>query len=248
MVAEQMRELDENPAALILEPRPETRFPPWPWPLCTSVQNPDALLLIRRRSSHHGQDGLSRGRGRGCNHARRTSGHVRHRARLQKQVTATSCRRLLPPAPDAGFNGSWKSRTRPRPRSTCARQYFWNLACSCSAHAVLTEMERFVPKWWMLTGKSDRAVGDLDFLRLTGTPLPLVLRIPSTMRSWNAPSGRHGALSCGWSDLGSWDALWEAAPRTNGNVTQGDVPAHVHNSFLHAKPACWPPSVENHIV
>jgi len=40
----------------------------------------------------------------------------------------------------------------------------------------------------------------------------------------NLPVGAMIPLAAGWSDVGSWDSLWQALPKdVNGNVTQGDV-------------------------
>lgn len=43
-------------------------------------------------------------------------------------------------------------------------------------------------------------------------------------------------LDAGWSDIGSWSALWEIGEKDqNGNVTKGDVLAqNTANSFIHA--------------
>ena len=58
-------------------------------------------------------------------------------------------------------------------------------------------------------------------------------------------------LSCGWSDLGSWDALWQAGEKDgDGNVTRGDVLlCDVRDSFLHAETRLLAAvGLENHIV
>ena len=40
----------------------------------------------------------------------------------------------------------------------------------------------------------------------------------------NLPAGAMIPLTAGWSDVGSWDSLWQALPKdVNGNVSQGDV-------------------------
>lgn len=40
----------------------------------------------------------------------------------------------------------------------------------------------------------------------------------------NLPAGVVLSLTAGWSDVGSWDSLWQVLPKdANGNVTQGDV-------------------------
>jgi mannose-1-phosphate guanylyltransferase len=43
-------------------------------------------------------------------------------------------------------------------------------------------------------------------------------------------------LDPGWSDIGSWSALWEIGEKDqNGNVTKGDVLVHkTNNSFIYA--------------
>ncbi len=45
------------------------------------------------------------------------------------------------------------------------------------------------------------------------------------------------ALSCGWSDIGSWDVLWNQETHgDNGNVEIGDVCSHkVHNCYLRSE-------------
>jgi len=44
-------------------------------------------------------------------------------------------------------------------------------------------------------------------------------------------------MDCGWSDVGSWSALWEVSPKDNkGNAFKGDVMAiDTKNSFVHAQ-------------
>ncbi len=55
--------------------------------------------------------------------------------------------------------------------------------------------------------------------------------------SENQPFGAVVPLNAGWSDVGAWSALWEvAAQDNNGNVLRGDVIAHqTTNSFVHAE-------------
>jgi len=47
------------------------------------------------------------------------------------------------------------------------------------------------------------------------------------------PQGAVVPLSAGWSDIGTWDALWRALPRNEtGNVTRGDVLLHACRNTL----------------
>jgi mannose-1-phosphate guanylyltransferase/mannose-1-phosphate guanylyltransferase/mannose-6-phosphate isomerase len=259
VVAEQMRELDENPAALILEPAARNTAPAVAVAaLHASVQNPDALLLIlpadhliTDKTAFHAAVAEA------ADHAR--EGHL---------VTFG----IVPTAPETGYGyimqgetlasgtGRRIQRFVEKPDAATAEkyvrsgQYFWNSGMFVfRAHAVLTEMERFVPEMVDACRESlDRAVGDLDFLRLdrdafAACPADSIdyAVMERTERGVMVP------LSCGWSDLGSWDALWEAGSKDeNGNVTQGDVLLHdVHNSFLHAETRLLAAvGLENHIV
>ncbi len=44
-------------------------------------------------------------------------------------------------------------------------------------------------------------------------------------------------VEMGWSDIGSWAALWETSSKDSaGNVVRGDVLQHdVHNSYLRSE-------------
>ena len=47
------------------------------------------------------------------------------------------------------------------------------------------------------------------------------------------PRGAVVPLSAGWSDIGTWDALWRTLPRNeSGNVTRGDVLLHACRNTL----------------
>ena len=83
----------------------------------------------------------------------------------------------------------------------------------------------------------ERAVADLDFLRLDPAAFKAC---PSESVDYalmeKTTNGVMVPLDAGWSDLGSWNALWEVKGKDeDGNVTSGDILIHdVEDSFLQA--------------
>ena len=71
----------------------------------------------------------------------------------------------------------------------------------------------------------EASVQDLDFIRLDPTNFAACPDI--SLDNAVAEKTAHGAVvpaSLGWSDVGSWDALWEKLPKDGGgNVAVGDV-------------------------
>ncbi len=105
--------------------------------------------------------------------------------------------------------------------------YLWNSGMFLlGAQAYLQELGRLRPE---MLAACERAFGgrraDLDFLRLDGEAFAAC---PSESIDY-AVMEHTGlasvvALDCGWSDLGSWASLYEAAPAdAEGNVLVGDV-------------------------
>ncbi|MFL0802349.1 MAG: mannose-1-phosphate guanylyltransferase/mannose-6-phosphate isomerase [Agarilytica sp.] len=106
-------------------------------------------------------------------------------------------------------------------------EYFWNSGMFVfSAKTYIEELSRFEPE--MVKSCSDSlssAQSDLDFIRLDQESFSKAKDISidyavmeKTELAWCIP------LSCGWSDLGSWQSLWENTEKDeSGNVTQGDV-------------------------
>lgn len=105
--------------------------------------------------------------------------------------------------------------------------YFWNGGMfAFKPQVLLAELERFEPavrRW--AQAAFDRAVRDLDFLRLDREAME---QAPSTSIDYAVMERTDRAAVCPmqapWGDLGSWQAIWEAsAGDANGNVLQGDV-------------------------
>lgn len=79
------------------------------------------------------------------------------------------------------------------------------------------------------------ASADLDFVRINGG---LFAAVPDNSIDYAVMEKTQRAavlpVSCGWSDIGSWSALWMAGERdADGNLREGDtLTVNTHNSLL----------------
>jgi mannose-1-phosphate guanylyltransferase/mannose-6-phosphate isomerase len=133
-------------------------------------------------------------------------------------------------------------------------QYFWNSGMFLfSAKAFLKEMERLEPS--MLASCRDavrHAHRDMDFIRLGEAAF---LSCPSQSIDYAIMEhAAHAAVvpvEMGWSDVGSWQSLWEITPRgTDGNAILGDVVTEgALNSYIRSEgPLIAAVGIENLVV
>jgi len=118
-------------------------------------------------------------------------------------------------------------------------EYFWNSGMFLfRASVLLSELERFAPD--MLLACRDAMTGatkDMDFIRLDKVAFATS---PEESIDYAVMEKTDKAvvvpLSAGWSDVGSWSALWEIAKKDNdGNVEKGDVlSVNCHNNYFHS--------------
>lgn len=118
-------------------------------------------------------------------------------------------------------------------------EYFWNSGMFMfRASVYLAELEKFAPD--MVSACRAAVVGgqaDLDFIRLDKNAFAAC---PEDSIDYAVMEKTDKAvvvpLDAGWSDVGSWSALWEiGAKDKNGNVTNGDVlTVNTNNSYVHA--------------
>ncbi len=114
--------------------------------------------------------------------------------------------------------------------------YVWNSGMFLfRADRYLEELARFAPDMLALCRAAvDAAEEDLDFLRLATEPFEQIAGdsidyavMQKTDRAAVMP------IDVGWSDVGSWAALWEASGRDgDGNSVLGDVIAHRSRNCL----------------
>lgn len=121
-----------------------------------------------------------------------------------------------------------------------SKQYYWNSGMFMfRASRFLAELKLYAPDIFNVCEQTvQHMTQDLDFVRLDK-------KLFSTCRSisidYAVMEKTQDAVlvpfNAGWSDVGSWLALWETkAKDANGNFTQGDVMIEqVNNSYLRAE-------------
>jgi len=117
--------------------------------------------------------------------------------------------------------------------------YYWNSGMFLfSAKNYLTELEKYRPEIFAACQKAyEGKQEDLDFLRVDR---PTFEACPSESVDYAVMENTSDAvvipLDAGWSDVGSWHALWEIqAKDSNANVCLGDVITEdVTGSYLHS--------------
>lgn len=117
--------------------------------------------------------------------------------------------------------------------------YFWNSGMFLlSAARLLGEMERCEPTTVAACRQALAAAGaDEDFLRLDEAAFAAQRSVSFDVAVMERTG--HGAvipIDIGWSDVGSWDALYQIASKDDrGNVLNGNVVAvDCNNSYLHS--------------
>lgn len=117
--------------------------------------------------------------------------------------------------------------------------YFWNSGIFLfRASAYLAELDKFAPQ--ITTSVRDAVAQghqDLDFFRLHAESFGLC---PSESIDYavmeNTQHARMVPMAAEWSDVGSWDAVWQVGEKNeDGNVMLGDVITHsTKDSLVHA--------------
>lgn len=241
IVAEQMRQIDVEPAAIMLEPTGRNTAPAVAVAaLQATAQGDDPLLLVL------------------------ASDHViRHPARFRSTVEAgipaAAAGQLVtfgivPTAPEAGYGyieaaspmqegAEQGSDHLPTPvpiarfvekpdRATAegflaSKRFTWNSGMFLfRASAILAELERLAPEVVSACRAAlEHDSSDLEFLRLEREAFANCPNLALDVAVMEKTD--RGAVLCldaGWSDVGSWNALWETADQDEeGNVMRGRV-------------------------
>jgi len=117
--------------------------------------------------------------------------------------------------------------------------YFWNTGIFMfKASVYLKELKEYEPEIYSICKKSCLEISrDMDFLRLNNQEF---IKCPNKSIDYavmeNTKNGVVVSLKSSWSDIGSWDAVWESKPKdSNNNVSEGDVIINnVKNSFIYS--------------
>lgn len=106
-------------------------------------------------------------------------------------------------------------------------RHLWNSGMFvATASVLLAELERLEPALLATVRAAvEGASRDMDFVRLAATPFAAAPSISIDYAVMERT--QHAAVvpaAIGWSDIGSWAALWEISQKdANGNATQGPV-------------------------
>jgi mannose-1-phosphate guanylyltransferase/mannose-6-phosphate isomerase len=124
-------------------------------------------------------------------------------------------------------------------RYLASGEFFWNSGMFVfGAKAYLAELERLEPAIHsQVQSAYEAGTMDLDFFR----PGPAFLESPSRSVDYAVMEKTDRAMvvpvAFGWSDVGSWSAIWQASPQdADGNHFVGDVMAlDTGGSYVHAQ-------------
>ena len=234
LVAEQLRGIEVQPAALILEPAGRNTAPAIALAALKATElDPKALLLVLPADHHVGDQAAFAA-------AVRTGLAVAERGHL---VTFG----VVPTAPETGY-GYVRGGTAltdgvmalaefvEKPDAATAADYltdgnyFWNSGMFLfGAQDYLQALDTHQPEIFAACAAAmAEASYDLDFIR---PERDAFLACPSDSIDYavmeHTQAGAVVPMDCGWSDIGAWSALWEVGESdAEGNVTSGDVLLH----------------------
>ncbi|MFZ9566568.1 MAG: mannose-1-phosphate guanylyltransferase/mannose-6-phosphate isomerase [Vulcanococcus sp.] len=233
IVAEQMRQIGVEPAAILLEPMGRNTAPAVAIAALQATAGGEDPLLLVLAADHVIREGAA---------FRQTVQAGMEAANSGQLVTFG----IVPTAPETGYGyieaaEPLNQTQTPVPiarfvekpdRSTAegflaTGRFTWNSGMFLfKASAILAELERLAPDVVSTCRAALEHEGaDLDFLRLERDAFarcPNVAIDVAVMERTNR--GAVLPLQAGWSDVGSWSALWETADQdSDGNVLRGRV-------------------------
>jgi mannose-1-phosphate guanylyltransferase len=237
IVAEQMRQIDVEPAGILLEPMGRNTAPAVAIAALQATARGEDPLLLVLAADHVIRDAAA---------FRATVGAGMAAAEAGQLVTFG----IVPTAPETGYGyieaaeplkaatGAPQqpvpiARFVEKPDRATAEQFLatgrftWNSGMFLfKASAILAELERLAPEVVSACRAAlEHDSADLDFLRLEREAFagcPNVAIDVAVMEKTDR--GAVLPLEAGWSDVGSWSALWETADQdADGNVLRGRV-------------------------
>jgi mannose-1-phosphate guanylyltransferase/mannose-1-phosphate guanylyltransferase/mannose-6-phosphate isomerase len=233
VVAEQLREADIHGAQILLEPKGRNSAPAiTAAALLAAETNPKAVLWIMAADAAIGDlPALSEAIQRAA--AAAAAGYFVTFG-MHPTSPETGYGYIAQGAPMPGLEGVFKlDRFIEKPTAEKAVKLlqsgrdFWNSGMFMfSAELLLAEMERYAPEVLQaVRAAMETRVSDLDFIRLGAAAFE---SSPDISIDYAIAEKTEKAVvvpaAIGWSDVGSWAALSEIAPKdANGNVALGDV-------------------------
>ncbi len=243
IVAEQMRQIGVEPAAILLEPIGRNTAPAVAVAALQATAHGDDPLLLVLAADHVIQNAAG------------------FRAAVEAGMAAAEAGQLVtfgivPTAPETGYGyieaaeplhtGGTADNGNPAPlqpvpiarfvekpdRATAEQllasgRFTWNSGMFLfKASAILAELERLAPEVVSACRSAlEHDSEDLDFLRLEREAFAACPNVAIDVAVMERTDrGAVLPLNAGWSDVGSWSALWETAEQDNdGNVLRGRV-------------------------
>lgn len=246
VIAEQLRAVHEDPAAIILEPVGRNTAPAAAAAAHVLLRHdPDAVMAVlpADHAIHHTARFLAA--------IETAAGLARDGYLVTFGVTPTAPHTgygyIRRGEPIAGHDGCFavaafveKPDEKTAEQYVAAGDYAWNSGMFVfRADRYLEELAALQPDMAARCAEAvEQAEADLDFLRLEAGPFEAC---PSLSIDYAVMEHTKQAatipVDIGWSDVGSWDALWSIGGHdSHGNVTSGDVLAHdVKDSYLRAE-------------
>lgn len=241
LVAEQMRAADTTPQAIVLEPVGRNTAPAAAIAAMMLMRDNEDALMLLLPSDHVIKDEA----------AFIAAVKLARQAATQGKLVTFGIR---PERPETGFgyieqgaalsDGVFKvAAFKEKPDQETAAAYvqsgtfFWNSGMFLMpAKLYLSELEKTNPAMIKACRLAlDNAQTDLDFLRLDSDAFTAC---PSDSIDFAVMEHTDQAaivpVSMGWSDVGSWHALWEISDKdTDGNALLGDIlTVDVSNSYI----------------
>ncbi len=232
MAAEQLRRIDVTPHAILLEPEGKNTAPAVAAAALTACKDGDDPVLLVLPADHVISDVPAFHKAVGIALEQAENGSlVTFGIRPGHAETGYGYIRQGEPLPGSDVSKVAEFVEKPD-QETATRyvesgEYLWNSGMfAFKASVFLAELEAHEPDILAATKKAlEGAVTDTDFTRLDPEAFA---ECPSKSIDYAVMEKTDKAavvpVSMGWSDLGSWDALWSASePDENGNVLVGDV-------------------------
>lgn len=248
IVAEQLREIQVQPSAIVLEPVGRNTAPALTVAALMAVEQQQDPILLVLPADHYIRDPQG------------FANTVRRGAELAGQGHLVTFG-IVPQAPETGYGyirkGDKLTQTGALPPAwrvasfvekpdlrraeayVASGDYCWNSGMFLfRAEKLLEELRRHaLPILEACRAAIDEGHRDLDFIRLGRQAF---LDCPSDSIDYAVMEKTQDcvmvALASEWNDLGSWEALWQAGDKDeHGNVVHGDVCLQeVNHSFVHA--------------
>lgn len=230
LVAEQLREIDQQ-ATILLEPVGKNTAPAVALAAFkVAKENPEGILLVL--AADHVIHNV--------NAFEKAIGSAILLAKQNYLVTLG----VLPTAPETGYGYIEQGKSLAddsyhvkqfieKPNIEKAKHYlksggyYWNSGMFVfSAQTYLAELEKYQPTIYQCCQKAMQSIKiDIDFTRIDKE---IFSECPSDSIDYAVMEKTDKAamvtLDAGWSDIGSWSALWDTINKdSNGNSVQGDV-------------------------